>query len=433
MNIPQTNLPRIVIVGGGFAGLNLARSLRGKSVQVVLIDKHNYHTFQPLLYQVATAGLEPDSIAYPFRKIFKHQKRFYFRMGEVESIDSASRTVHTSIGDLSYDYLVLATGSRTNFFGMNEVERHAMSMKEIPEALDIRSLMLQNFEAALLSDQLNERDGLMSVIIVGGGPTGTELAGALAELKRHILPKDYPDLDVRRMSINVVEAAPRVLAAMSEDASKEALEFLENMGVDVWLDKRVKSFDGHQAVCHDGTVIQGNTLIWAAGVQGNPVLGIPEEHIVAGQRVTVDAFGRFGEREFAIGDVANLVNEDWPKGHPMLAQVAIQQGKLLAQNLERYIAGKDMKPFSYRDLGSMATVGRNKAVVDLPRFRFQGAGAWFIWMFIHVIQLIGFRNKLVVTLNWMYNYFRYARDIRLIIRPYRKSVEDEEFVDVTSR
>ena len=242
------------------AGLNLARALSRKNIQVVLLDKHNYHTFQPLLYQVATAGLEPDSIAYPFRKIFKRQERFFFRLTDVESIDMKAKKVCTSIGELTYDYLVLATGSQTNFFGLEDVERHGMSMKEIPEALDIRSLILQNFERALLSNDLDEREALMNVIIVGGGPTGVELAGAISELRRHVLPQDYPDLDVRKMTIHVVEAAPRVLASMSEKASEKALQFLEKMDVQVWLDTRVKSYDGLNAEAHGGTKILGQTL-----------------------------------------------------------------------------------------------------------------------------------------------------------------------------
>lgn len=420
MNIPEVNVPRIVIVGGGFGGLNLARSLSKKKVQVVLIDKHNYHTFQPLLYQVATAGLEPDSIAYPFRKIFKKQSQFYFRLAEVESVDMENTSLRTSIGDLSYDYLVLATGSTTNFFGLEDVARHGMSMKEIPEALDIRSLMLQNFEQALLTDNLSERESLMNIIIVGGGPTGVELAGAISELRKHVLPQDYPDLDIRKMNVHVVEAAPRVLASMSEKASEKALQFLQKMDVQVWLDTRVKNYDGLVAEAHDGTKITGQTLIWAAGVQGNPVVGIPDAIKSKGNRILVDEVNRFGPREFAIGDAAQMNSEAETNGHPMLAQVALQQGKLLAKNLIREIEKKPLVPFSYADRGSMATIGRNKAVVDLPRFQFQGAFAWFVWMFIHVIALIGFRNKLVVAFNWVYNYFRYARDIRLIIRPYKK-------------
>ncbi len=420
MNIPKVNVPRIVIVGGGFGGLNLARALSRKNIQVVLLDKHNYHTFQPLLYQVATAGLEPDSIAYPFRKIFKRQERFFFRLTDVESIDMKAKKVCTSIGELTYDYLVLATGSQTNFFGLEDVERHGMSMKEIPEALDIRSLILQNFERALLSNDLEEREALMNVIIVGGGPTGVELAGAISELRRHVLPQDYPDLDLRKMTIHLVEASPRLLVAMSEKASKKALEFLQKMDVQVWLNTFVENYDGYIAGANGGAKISGQTLIWAAGVQGNPVLGVPEDLKSKGNRILVDETNRFGPAEFAIGDAAQMTTEQFPYGHPMLAQVAMQQGKLLSKNIMSLIEGGNLKPFKYADRGSMATIGRNKAVVDLPKFKFQGAFAWFVWMFIHVIALIGFRNKLVVAFNWMYNYFRYARDIRLIIRPYVK-------------
>ena len=422
MNIPETNSRRIVIAGGGFGGLQLAKKLKNTGFQIVLIDQHNYHTFQPLLYQVATAGLEPDSIAYPLRKIFTKYKNVHFRLGEIGHVDTANKRIHSSIGSLHYDVLIIATGSTTNFFGMDEIERQAMSMKSIPESLDIRSLVLQNFEQALLTRDLNEREALMNVVIVGGGPTGVELAGALAELKRHVLPRDYAELDVRQMNIHVIEAAPRLLAAMSEQASEKSYEFLEDLGVKIWLNARVQNYTNNVVESEGGKPIRTQTLIWAAGVKGCPIEGIPADKISRSNRIEVDAYNRVQglDNVYAIGDCAMMVTDDTSQGHPMLAQVAMQQGDQLAKNLLLEQKGKKMQPFTYKDRGSMATIGRNRAVVDLPRFRFQGFLAWFVWMGVHILQLVGFRNKLVVMMNWMYNYLRYARDIRLIIRPYRR-------------
>lgn len=422
MNIPISNHPRVVIVGGGFGGLNLAKSLRNKAYQVVMLDKNNYHAFQPLLYQVATAGLEPDSIAYPLRKIFKNFKNLHFRMAEVKSVDTVSKQVVTDIGNLSYDYLVIATGSATNFFGNEQLAKYAMPMKSVPEALNIRSLILQNFEKALITDDIKEREAYMNIVIVGGGPTGVELAGALSELRRHVLPKDYPDLDVRRMSINIIEAAPRLLSSMDPRSSDEALETLSERDVQVWTDTRVMTYDGTTMKASNGMEIQTYNLIWAAGVEGCVPTGWTEQQLNKGKRLIVDAFNRvIGlDNVFAIGDVASMESVDLPRGHPMLAQVAIQQGKLLAANLIRMRSGKEVKAFDYRDLGSMATIGRNKAVVDMPAGHFKGFGAWIVWMAVHVIQLIGFRNKVLVVVNWFYNYLIYARDIRLIIRKYQR-------------
>jgi NADH dehydrogenase len=420
MNIPDSSLPRIVIVGGGFGGLQLAKNLPKRKFQVVLIDKHNYHTFQPLLYQVATAGLEPDSIAYPLRKIFKNRPDFYFRMTEVFAVDPGNKTISTSLGTLDYDYLVLATGTVTNFFGNDDLAKKAMSMKSVPEALDIRSLLLENFEAALLTDDLKERESLMNVVIVGAGPTGVELAGAIAELRTHVLPSDYPDLDFRRMSIHLVEGLDRVLPPMSEESSKKAHRFLEDLGVQVWLNTMVKDYDG-RTIITSGKPMLTQTLIWAAGVQCMPPKGIPADEMVKGNRIKVDRFNALPGTEglFAIGDLAYMETEDFPKGHPQVAQPAIQQGKHLAKNLSRKLRGQEMVPFEYNDLGSLATVGRTRAVADLRKWKTQGAFAWLIWMFVHLMALVGFRNRMVVFFNWTYNFFNYNRDIRLIIRPFK--------------
>jgi len=420
MNIPESHHPRIVIIGGGFGGLMVAKSLKNKPFQVVLIDRHNYHTFQPLLYQVATAGLEPDSIAHPLRTIFTGYQNVYFRIAEVERIDSSNNRIETSIGELEYDQLVIATGSETNFFGMESIKQRSMPMKNIPEALNLRSLMLQNFEAALLTEDLKEREALMNYVIVGAGPTGVELAGALAELKRHVLPNDYPDLDIRRMSIHLVEASDRVLSAMSETSSKKADEYLHKLGVHVWTQTMVKDYDGTTVVTNSKP-LPASTLIWAAGVKGSFPGGFTPDQI-AGGRIQVDQFNNAKgfENVYAIGDVAVMISDDNPKGHPMLAQVAIQQGTLLGKNFVRRQQGKSPIAFKYKDLGSMATVGRNLAVVDLPRFKFKGFFGWAIWMGVHLVSLIGFRNKVVTLFNWIWNYLKYDRGVRLIIRPYRK-------------
>lgn len=422
MNIPDGSKKRVVILGGGFGGLKLAKGLHGKNFQVVLIDRHNYHAFQPLLYQVATAGLEPGSIAYPLRKILNPFKDYYFRMANVSSIDSASKVIHTNIGDLNYDYLVIATGATSNFFGNKNLESLSMPMKTVSEALDIRSLMLQNLEKALLTNNPLDKDSLMGIVIVGGGPTGVELAGALAELKADILPKDYPDLDMRVMDIHLLDANSRLLKEMSEITSRKAFEALQSMGVDIHLNTRVTDYDGKTLTCLDGGQLRAAMVIWAAGVKANFPEGLPETSI-AGGRIAVNEFNQVkGVMDvFAIGDCAVMIDEMNPKGHPMMAQPAMQQGKLLAQNLPLIRDGKKPKKFIYKNLGSMATIGRNKAVTELPRLKLYGWIAWIVWLFVHVAQLIGFRNKVVVLISWAQNYLRHARDLRLIIRPFKRS------------
>lgn len=423
VDIPDTIFPRVVIVGGGFGGIQLAKQLKDKEVQIIMLDKHNYHTFQPLLYQVATGGLEPDSIAFPLRKIFKHQPNFIFRVAEAKSIDSEKQIVNTSIGNISYDFLVVATGSTTNFFNNEEIENNSMPMKSIPEALNLRSLILQSFEEALLKDSINEQEALMNFVIVGGGPTGVETAGALAELKTHVLPNDYPDLDLRRMQINLIENAPHLLNAMSKQASQKAEDFLKKMGVYIRTDDAVIAYDGKKAKLKSGKVLETTNLIWTAGVKGVALKGIKPESIIKGNRIQVNKYNCvIGHHNiFAIGDVATMITEKFPNGHPGVAQVAIQQGSLLAKNIINIINKRKLIPFKYKDLGSMATIGRNKAVVDLSFIRFQGIFAWFVWMFLHLLFLVGFRNKMVVFVNWVWNYFSYDRGTRLIIRPYKKN------------
>ncbi len=423
MNIPRSSFPRIVIIGGGFAGIALAKKLRNKKVQVVLLDKHNYHNFQPLMYQVATGGLEPDSIAYPIRKVVQEHNDFYFRLAEVKEVDAKNNKIMADIGELKYDYLVLATGSKTNFFGNKEMELNCMAMKTIPQSLNIRSLILENFEQALLTNDIDERHSLMNFVLVGGGPTGVELAGALAEMKKAILPKDYPDLDIRKMEINLIQSGDRILNTMSEHASEKAEEFLIKLGVSVWKNVRVTGYDNKTVTTNSDLSFDSATVIWTAGVQGALINGLNAESLIArADRILVNEFNQVKgyDNIFAIGDIASVTTEAYPQGHPMMAQPAMQQGKHLAENLVRLLDKKAMIPFVYKDKGSMATIGRNKAVVDLPHYHFSGVFAWFVWMFVHLFSLIGFKNKAVVFLNWVYNYIRFDREARLIIRPYKK-------------
>ena len=428
MNIPQTSFPRIVIIGGGFAGISLAKKLAKQEVQVVLLDKHNYHTFQPLLYQVSTGGLEPDSIAYPIRKIVKNFPNFFFRLANVKGIDTEKKKISSDIGELKFDYLVLATGSETNFFGNTEIERHSMAMKTIPQSLNLRSLILENFEEALLTSDLHERNALMNFVIVGAGPTGVELAGALAEIKKGILPKDYPDLDTRLAQINLIQSGDRILKEMSEVASRKAEDFLEKLGVNVWKNVRVTGYDGKTVTTTSDLTFEAATLVWAAGVKGTTVKGLDsKDYVVSGNRLLVNEFNQVKgfDSIFAIGDIACMLTEEFPKGLPMMAQPAIQQGEQLGDNLLRMVESKPMKPFKYKDKGSMATIGRNKAVVDLKHWKFQGVFAWFVWMFVHLFFLIGFRNRVVVFVNWVYNYIRFDREARLIIRPFKRKTSQE--------
>lgn len=421
MNIPDINLKRIVIIGGGFGGLRLAKKLSNKDFQVVLLDKHNYHTFQPLLYQVATAGLEPDSIAHAIRQIFAKKENFFFRIANVDNVDAQHQKVFTDIGELHYDYLVIATGSDTNYYGNQNIQKHAMPMKSVPEALDLRSLILQNLESALLTNDLDERYRLMNYVIVGGGPTGVELAGAMGELKKHVLPHDYPDLDIRRMNVHLIQGTDRLLPTMSKNASEKAEKYLEQLGVQVWFDMLVKDYDG-KIITTDKRPFEATTMIWAAGVKGALIPGVGDDSNVKGGRLLVNEFNlvKGYDNIYAIGDVALMITEKNPQGDPMVAQVAIQQGNLLAKNLNNIELKKPMKPFKYNDKGSMATIGRDKAVVDLPGWKFAGWFAWFVWMFVHLVSLVGFRNKVIALMNWVIQYFQYNKSVRLIIRPYRK-------------
>ncbi|GHC53312.1 NAD(P)/FAD-dependent oxidoreductase [Ulvibacter litoralis] len=421
MNIPETKNPRIVVIGGGFGGISFLNQLRSIEAQIVLFDRHNYHTFQPLLYQVSTAGLEPDSIAYPLRKVFRKNRDFHFRMAEVNNIDTASKTIETSIGNLSFDYLVIATGTRTNFFGNKNIEANSMPMKTVPQALDIRSLILQNIEKADRITSEAERRRLLNFVIAGAGPTGVELAGALAEFRKGILKNDYPELDENEMQVHLIEGSDRVLAPMSPQASKKSLQFLLNLGVKVHLNTLVKDYDG-TTVITESENFDTATFIWAAGVTGAPVSGLDGDALLPrANRYKVNEFNEIEgfKGYYALGDIALMETKDYPKGHPQVAQPAIQQGRRLGKNMKRLLAGKSMEPFSYFDKGTMATIGRNKAVCDVKKMHFAGAFAWFLWMFVHLWFLVGFRNRVVTFFNWTYNYINYDRAARLIIRPFK--------------
>ena len=419
INIPETDQERIVIIGGGFAGLTLARKLAKANYQVVLIDKNNYHQFQPLFYQVAMAGLEPSSIVFPLRKLFQKYKNVFIRITKVESVDVDKKKLQTPLGIVNYDHLVIAIGADTNFFGNEKLAQLAIPMKSVSEALFLRNKILDDYEKALTTTDYEKRQGFVDIAIVGGGPTGVEVAGALAEMKKYILPKDYPELNTGEVDIYLIQSSPQLLKGMSEEASQKSLEFLTKMGVKVKLNTRVTDFDGSTIFMNDGTTIQTHKVIWAAGITCNRIEGLPEPCHTYGSRLQVDEYNRVeGTKNiYAIGDIAYMETEAYPQGHPQVAQVAIQQAKQLAKNIKAVQKGKDMEAFRYKDLGTMATIGRNRAVVDLPRYKFQGAFAWLIWMFVHLFNLLGIKNRLFVFINWVWNYLTYDQSLRLIIKP----------------
>ncbi|MBZ9779104.1 NAD(P)/FAD-dependent oxidoreductase [Psychroflexus sp. CAK8W] len=423
MNIPISKLPRVVIIGGGFGGVSLARKLEKKPFQVVMLDKRNFHTFQPLLYQVSTSGLEPDSIAYPIRKILKKNKDAYFRMAEVENIDDENQLVKTNIGEITYDYLVIATGSKTNFFGNKSVEENAIWMKTVPQALNLRSLILENLEEATITTDLERRKALLNFVIAGAGPTGVELSGALAELRKNVVPMDYQDIDTDEIHIHLIEGLDKVLPPMSDKSSANAQKYLEELGVEIHLNTFVNSYEDNIVKTNNEDLsFNTETFIWSAGVTGAAIEGLKTGALMEkANRYNVNAFNQIDgyENIFAIGDIALMISEDYPKGHPMVAQPAIQQGDHLAKNLLRTINKQKLLPFEYFDKGTMATVGRNKAVVDLKKLRFGGALAWFMWMFVHLWFLVGFRNRIVTFFNWTYSYINYDRAARLIVRPFK--------------
>ncbi|MBP6978480.1 MAG: NAD(P)/FAD-dependent oxidoreductase [Bacteroidales bacterium] len=416
--IPRTDRKRVVIVGGGFAGLKLAMLIPSKLFQVILLDRNNYHQFQPLLYQVATAGLEPSSISFPLRKIFQNRKHIHFRVAEVTRIDPIANRITADIGSIHYDYLVLAMGASTNFFGIKDIARNAIAMKSTSEALYIRNTILQNYEKALNTMDEDEAGTLMNIVVVGGGPTGVELAGALAEMKRYVLPKDYPELDFSKMQVYLFEANQRLLMGMSSQSSERAKQYLEKLGVRIRLNAYVKRFDGQTVTLREGDEFRTRTLLWAAGIQANSIEGFPVGLSGQGGRLLVDEYNRVTgfENIFAIGDMAIMTSDQYPSGHPQVAQVAIQQARCLARNLENRIRSRPLKRFRYKDKGSLATIGRNMAVADLPHVRLHGFIAWLVWIFVHLMAILGQKNRLFIFINWFWNYWTYDQSLRLILR-----------------
>ena len=421
INIQRNQKKRVVIVGGGLGGLRLAEDLYGSGMQVVLIDKNNFHQFPPLIYQIASAGIDPSSISFPFRQIFRKRKDFYFRMAEARMVDTEKKILQTSIGKIDYDYLVLAAGATTNFFGNKNIEEWAIPMKTVPEAMGLRNALLSNFERALTCATEEERQELLNVVIVGGGATGVEIAGALSEMKRYVIPYDYPDMDSSLMHIYLIEAGDRLLAGLSQDSSKKAYDFLKSMGVDIQFGKMVTDYRDHKVIMKDGTEIPTRTFLWVSGIRANAMPGISEDHLGRGFRFKVDQFNRIpGLNDvFAIGDQClQTTDPAYPNGHPQVAQVAIQQAKNLAKNIKRINEGRaddnSLTPFKYNNLGSMATIGRNKAVVEIGKFHSQGFFAWILWLVVHLRSILGVKNKMMVLLNWLWKYVSYNDSIRMI-------------------
>lgn len=418
IRIAKSQKERIVIIGGGFGGLKIAESLSRSDYQIVLIDRNNFHQFQPLFYQVATSGLEPSSIIFPYRKILQRKKNAHFRMAEVNEIDQEQNCLKTSIGEIDYDHLVIATGAGNNFFGNSNIEKYAFPMKSINESLRLRNIILERFEESL-SYPDEEQTQFLTFTIAGAGPTGVELAGTLAEMKRFVLPKDYPELDFSKMKIVLIEGTDRVLNAMKVSSSEKAHFYLKQMGVEIRLSTLVKDYDGSTIQLSTGDEIHSKTLIWAAGIKGNFLAGIQESSKAPGNRIKVDVTNKVEgtKNVYAIGDIAWMnADPNYPNGHPQLAQAAIQQGKRLAQNFMLVSKSKPMKPFIYKNLGAMATVGRNKAVVELPKRNFSGFFAWVVWMVVHLRSILGVKNKWIVFMNWVWNYFTYNLSLRLIIK-----------------
>jgi len=416
---PRKGQSRIVIAGAGFGGLKLARHLANEPFQVVLIDKNNFHSFQPLFYQVATAGIEPSAISFPLRKIFQGYRNIHVRMARVKRVMPAEQEIETSIGNLHYDYLVLATGAGNNFFGNESISKFSLPMKSVGESLGLRNTILNNFERALNTTDKAEQERLMNIVVVGGGPTGVEISGALAEMKNYVLPKDYSELDFSRMHIYLVESGSRLLGGMSEVSSRKAAQYLERLGVTVMLNSVVKDFDNETVFLEQERKLNAHTLIWAAGIKANRVEGLDDRVTGRGNRIRVDPYNRVEgyENLFAIGDTALMATDRYPNGHPQVAQVAIQQARTLARNLRNMKTGMPLREFIYHDLGTLATVGRNRAVVDLAFLRFQGLLAWFFWMFIHLMAIVGVKNRMLIFINWAYYYFTYDQSLRLIIKP----------------
>ncbi len=408
---------KIIIIGGGFGGLQLAQHLDAALFDIILIDRLNHHQFQPLFYQVATSQIEPSSISFPFRKVLQHRRDIRIRLAEVKSINSEEKSIETTIGKFEFDILVIATGCKTNFFGNEEIRKNAFSLKTTHQAITIRNTILENFEKLLYVSE-EEKEGLFNIVIVGGGPTGVELSGAFAEIKRDILPKDYPRIDFSKLQVILLEGSAYTLNSMSNMAKNASQKYLSDLGVIVRTGVFVKNYNGEIATLSTGEEIKTKNLIWAAGITGNLIEGIPEEFITKANRIKVDRTNKIIglQNIYAIGDIAHMETILYPNAHPQLANVAINQGKLLAKNLKAIIQNKKTTEYEYKDLGSMATIGRNKAVVDLPFMKFKGYFAWLIWMFLHLMLILSVRKKLIIFINWAMNYLTKDSSLRLILK-----------------
>ncbi len=423
INIPSAGTKqRVVIIGAGFGGLTLVEKLSKKGqFQILLLDKNNFHQFQPLFYQVGMSGLEPSSICFPIRKVIHDKNNVFFRVAEVQRVDIEEKKVFTDAGWASYDHLVIATGARTNYFGNKALEEKTLSLKSISDAIYLRNILLQDYELALERTDYDDRQGYIDIVIVGGGPTGVELAGALAELKMYILPKEYRELDYKEVDIYLLQGGGSLLKGMSANSSKKAEKFLKDLGVIVKLNTRVTDYDGEYVYTKDGEKIKARKVIWAAGIRGNNLEGLPEASISWGNRLITDAYHQVAHTQniYAIGDIAYTETDPkYPEGHPQVAQPAMQMANHLAKYLTNQKNQKTLPPFRYKDKGSLATIGRNKAVCDLPNgTSMTGFFAWVLWLIVHLFALIGVKNKLFVMLNWIWNYLTYDQSLRLIIKP----------------
>ena len=417
INLPETKQPRIVIAGAGFAGITLARRISNKDYQVVIIDRNNFHQFQPLLYQVAMSGIEPSSIAFPLRRLFRRKQNLHIRVAEIESITPEEKYLTTSEGRVNYDILVLATGVTTNYYGNKEIEKNTYSLKSVADALYLRNAILSDLEKALTIREDDIRQGLLDLAIVGGGPTGVELAGSFAEFKKYILPREYPELDAAQMDIHLIQGGDELLNSFSDDASIKSRKYLEALGVNVITGVRVNNYDGNEISLSDGLKLYTKKVIWAAGITGLRFEGIPESCYTRDNRLITDTYNLVSGLKdvYALGD-ASYMEEATYKGHPQVAQPAIQQARLLSNNLNGLVKGKAMKPFHYKDLGSLATIGRNKAVADLPFLKTQGFLAWLLWLFVHLKSILGVKNKIFVFFNWVWSYFTMDQSLRIMIR-----------------
>ena len=407
---------KIVLLGGGFAGMEFAKRLTNKKYDLLLIDKQNHHQFQPLFYQVACSMLKPNSIIFPFRRMFQHSKNMEYRMATVNEIDTINKKVLTDSGDFDYDFLVIGIGCTTNFFGNEAIAENAMTLKSTQEAIQIRNHILTNFET-VLTKVGEEREEYLNIVIVGAGPTGVELAGSFAEMKSHILPKDYTKFDFSKLNIMLLEGSPNTLNPMSDNARQASRKYLEDMGVIVRTETVVKNYDGHELVLSTGETIKSRNVIWAAGVIANSLSGADQAEMMRGNRMKVDRMNLVkGYNDiFAIGDIAYMETPKYPNGHPQVANVAVNQAKNLAKNFLKNDSLTMWKEFEYKDMGSMATVGKNKAVVDLPHFKFKGWFAWLVWMFLHLMLILTVRNKLIILINWAWSYFTSDSSLRVIL------------------